>query len=237
VLKGVSVALVEPEYPVNLGHVARLVRNFGVEKLYLVKPRVDMSAAAVYASHASGVLDEAEIVTIDELRARNELLVATTSVVASRRSNVIRLPIRPERLPEILSKAKSASLVFGRDSTGLRNEEIRLCDVTVTIPTHTSYRALNLGHAVAIVLYAASAGGSRARSFQSRAARETFARTLYELAVASNVQPHRTKNVLEVAKRIASASGLADRQLQFMTGVLRKAVLELDANQARDSKT
>ena len=58
--KGVSVTLVAPRYPVNLGHVARLVRNFGVERLYLVNPRVDISVAAVYASHASDVLDDAE---------------------------------------------------------------------------------------------------------------------------------------------------------------------------------
>ena len=55
--RGVSVTLVEPRGPVNVGHVARLVRNFGVEKLYLVDPKVDLSVAAVYASHAAEVLD------------------------------------------------------------------------------------------------------------------------------------------------------------------------------------
>jgi len=78
---GVSVTLVEPHGPVNVGHIARLMRNFGVEKLYLVDPKVDLSVAAVYASHASEVLDRAIVTTFDRVRKENELLDARTAVV------------------------------------------------------------------------------------------------------------------------------------------------------------
>ncbi|HME19603.1 MAG TPA: TrmH family RNA methyltransferase [Nitrososphaerales archaeon] len=235
--EGVSVTLVEPHYPVNLGHTARLMMNFGIKKLYLVNPRVDISAAAVYASHASGVLDGAEIVSLRKVRQENELLVATTAVRATKKSNVIRRTVRPEGVRELLAASKTSSLVFGRDTTGLTNEEIQMCDVTTTIDTSRSYRALNLGHAVAIMLYVISRGrGGKGRS-QSRTARLVFADGLYELAVASRLQRHKVTNLREAGKRIAATSSLSDRQLQLLGGVFRKAVLRIDELQGLDSKT
>ena len=235
--KGVSVTLVEPKGPVNVGHVARLVRNFGVEKLYLVKPKVDLSVAAVYASHAPEVIDAALGTSFEKVRRDHELLVATTAVRASKKSNVIRRTVGPDRLHEILSSAKSSSLVFGRDTTGLTNEEIRACDVTLTIDTSPAYRALNIGHAAAIVLYVASRGGRGRGGIQGRVAREIFARSFYELAEASRLPKHKTQNLFETAKRIAASTGITDAQLNLLSGVFRKAVATMNEPQERGSKT
>ena len=233
---GASVTLVEPSYPVNVGHTARLVKNFGVKKLYLVRPKVDISVAAIYASHASDVLDRSIVTTFEKIRKENELLVATTAVRASKKSNVIRRTVDPDRLHALLSSSRTSSLVFGRDTTGLTNEEIMMCDTTTTIDTTPAYRALNLGHAVAIVLYLASrAEGGRVR-VQSRKVREVFAESIYELAIASKMPPHRTKNLFEVGKRVATTSNLTDAQLNLMTGVFRKALSALDSHDL-DSKT
>jgi tRNA/rRNA methyltransferase len=233
---GVSVTLVEPHYPVNVGHTARLVKNFGVKRLYLVKPKVDISVAAVYASHASDVLDKASITTFERVREENEFLVATTAVRASKKSNLIRKMVDPDRLHALLSSSRTSSLVFGRDTTGLTNEEIGMCDVTTTIDTAPFYRALNLGHAVAIVLYLASRGDGRKGRIQSRKAREVFAESLYELAVASRMPPHKVKKLYEASRRIVSSSNLTDSQLNLMTGVFRKALSTLDSYDA-NSKT
>ncbi len=235
--EGVSVTLVEPMYPVNVGHVARLLKNFGVKKLYLVKPKVDISVAAIYASHASDVLDRAIVGTFDQVRRENELLVATTAVRASKKSNVTRRTVGPDRLGQLLSSSRTSSLVFGRDTTGLTNEEIGVCDVTATIDTRSAYRALNVGHAVAIVLYLASRGTARGSRVQSRESREVFANSFYELAVASRVQSHKTKNLFEAGKRMATTSGLTDRQLNLMSGVFRKALETMGSLQDLDSKT
>ena len=235
--KGASVTLVEPRGPVNVGHVARLVLNFGVEKLYMVEPKVDLSVAAVYASHAAGVLDSAIVTNLERVRRENELLVATTAIRASKKSNVIRRTVGPDRLHEILLTAKSSSLVFGRDTTGLTNREIRACDVTLTIDTSPAYRALNIGHAVAIVLYIASRGGQAGKGVQSRVSREIFAGSFYELAEASRLPKHKTRNMFEAAKRIAASSGVTDAQLNLLSGVFRKAVATMKENQERGSNT
>jgi len=235
--RGVSVTLVEPRGPVNVGHVARLVQNFGVEKLYLVEPKVDLSVAAIYASHASEVLDEAIVTSFRKVREENELLVVTTAVRASKKSNIIRRTVGPDRLNRLLSSSRSSSLVFGRDTTGLTNREIEVCDVTVTIDTAPGYRALNIGHAAAIILYLASHRGGRIRAVQGRKAREIFARSFYELAVASNLPTHKAKNIYEVGKRVAASSSMTDTQLNLLSGVFRKAVASMNKPQERGSKT
>jgi tRNA/rRNA methyltransferase len=235
--RGVSVTLVEPKGPVNVGHVARLVQNFGVEKLYLVNPKADLSVASVYASHASGVLDRAIVGTFEQVRREHELLVATTAVRASKKSNVVRRMASLDRLHEMLKASSRSSIVFGRDTTGLTNEEMRQCDATVTIDTGQAYRSLNIGHAAAIALYMASRGKRGTNSGQGRKAREVFASSLFELAVASRIPGHKTRNMLEAAKRIAATSSMSDSQLNLLSGVFRKAVATMESDQARGSKT
>lgn len=231
--------LVEPRGAVNVGHVARLVRNFGVDRLYLVSPMVDMSVAATYASHASAVLDEAVVTSFDRVRSEHELLIATTAVKAKKRSNVIRRTVAPEKVGRILETARTSSLVFGRDTTGLTNEEISMCDVTTTIEASPSYRSLNLGHAVAIILYLVSSarhGGERGRK-QSRVAREVFARSLSDLARESQAPTHKSGTLYEAGKRLAASSSLSDRQLNLLTGVLERGTTTIRRLQDGDSKT
>ena len=235
--KGVSVTLVEPKGPVNVGHVARLVQNFGVEKLYLVEPKVDLSVAAIYASHASDVLDRAIVTDFQTVRKEHQLLVATTAVRASKKSNIIRRTVGPERLHELLSSSGTSSLVFGRDTTGLTNEEIRMCDATTTIDPGQVSRVLNIGHAVAIILYLASRGGRGTRHEQGRKAREVFAQSFSELAVAARLPRHKTRNLFDVGKRVAASSEMSDAQLNLLSGVFRKAVATLKEPQERGSKT
>lgn len=192
--------------------------------------------AAMYASHASDVLDRAVVTTFNRVRRENELLIATTAVRASRRSNVIRRTIGPDKLHSLLLSSTTSSIVFGRDTTGLTNEEIKNCDVAMTIETASAYRALNLGHAVAIALYLASRGGGRKGRIQSLKAREVFAQSLYELAVASKMPSHKVKSIFEEGRRLAGTSTLSDNQLNLMTGVMRRALAALSHAEA-DSKT
>lgn len=234
---GVSVTLVEPHGPVNVGHVARLVRNFGVEKLYLVKPKVDMSVAAVYASHASDVLDDAVVTSFATVRKENDLLVGTSAVRARSVSNVVRRGVSPGRLHDLLLSARNSSLVFGRDTTGLTKEEIGICDVMTTIETSPKYRSLNIANAAAIVLYLASRGSGTARGKQSLTARKIFTKSLAELGERSGSPRHRVRNFEAVGIRLATSSSLTDTQLNFLTGVFRRASARIESLQERDSKT
>ncbi|MBI2664195.1 RNA methyltransferase [Candidatus Woesearchaeota archaeon] len=152
----ISVVLVEPQSPGNIGSVARAMQNFGCKNLVIVNPKCDYLAneALWRAKHALNVLKKAVVVkSFQQLKKFDTLIAATAAVGAS--SNVARIPLTPEQLSEKYRELSSsnAALVFGRDSTGLTNSEILKCDFIISIPASAKYRSLNLSHAVAVVLY------------------------------------------------------------------------------------
>jgi tRNA/rRNA methyltransferase len=232
-----SVTLVGPEYPINVGYTARLVKNFGLSKLYLVAPRFDMKVATVYAAHGADVLERAEVVDLDELRKRHDLLVATTAVPATRRANVNRLSLPPEEIADYVSTSKSTSLVFGRDTTGLRNEELAKCDVVTTMTTGTRYKTLNVSHSVAILLYLLSKPRARKEHVPDPKLRGVFAKYAYELAIASGVQGYRADKLRRLAERISLRSHVNEEELTLLVFLLRRATVALSDDDQTRSKT
>jgi tRNA/rRNA methyltransferase len=234
-----SVNVVGAEYPVNLGYTARLMKNFGVERLYLVGPRCDMRAASVYASHGSDVLERAEVVTLAKVRRTHDVLLATTAVRARRGANVSRTVVRPEEAVARVMVAGRASIVFGRDTTGLTNEELALCDLVTTVDTRTGYKTLNVSHSVAILLYLASSArvaAGRPRLPPSRASRErreAFSRYAYRLAMASGMQKHRADRMVQVARRVALKSDVSSKELGLLISLMRRAELAVERGAAR----
>lgn len=237
-----SVTVIGPEYPVNLGYTARLMKNFGVRRLYLVDPKVDMRVASVYASHGSDVLEDAETVTLATVRKRHDLLLATTAIRGRRGANVARTAVKPEEGVRRALSAQSASIVFGRDTTGLTNEEILVCDLVTTLETGTEYKTLNMSHAVAILLYLASRvgrqrGGADPSRGASKERREAFSKYARGLAFATGMQSHRVDRVAKVAERVALKSEVNSKELGLLVSLMRKAELVLSNDRrARPSR-
>jgi len=149
------VVLVEPAGPLNVGSVARLCANFGVDDLRLVAPRCDPNApeAQRMAVHGRSVLAAARLYPT--------LLEAVTDchrvVTTAGRIDHGNIPLAP---PEaVLAWAISGSsmqplaLVFGREDHGLTNEELRLSQRVISLLSDDTYPSLNLSHAVAVVLH------------------------------------------------------------------------------------
>jgi tRNA/rRNA methyltransferase len=149
------IVLVEPEYEINIGHVARVMANFGFSELYIVNPKVEIGFnARMFAKHASPLLQGAKIVFCleDALKGCN-FVVGTTGIVGRGR-NIIRNPITPAKFAGEAKKLNGRfALLFGREGTGLNQGEIKRCDFLVTIPADKNYPVLNLSHALAIILY------------------------------------------------------------------------------------
>jgi tRNA/rRNA methyltransferase len=219
----VTITLVGPEYPINVGYTARLAKNFGIRKLYLVQPKFDRRIAAVYAAHASEIVDGAEEVDMTDLRRIHDMLVATTAIPATKRTNVNRLAVSPEEVADYLRSSQSASIVLGRDTTGLNNEEIAKCDVVTTIRTGTNYRTLNVSHSAAILLYILSVSRPSKIRIPRLREREAFASYAYDLAVASGLQKHRAERLKKLATRMAVRSQLDGKELGLLVSLMRKA--------------
>ena len=148
-----TVALIEPLYEVNVGHISRIMANFGYSRLLLVNPKVDLKKARKFASHGVYVLDNAEKCTFEDLK-KFDYKIGTTAIFDVSTTNVLRSTVSPRFMAEAIRKISgSVCLIFGRDTTGLKNEELETLDMIVSIYADSSYPTLNIGHSAAIILY------------------------------------------------------------------------------------
>lgn len=154
----IDVAVVEPRYQINLGYIARAIKNFGVEKLYLINPRCDYKGrqAIKYSKHAHMLLEHARIrESIDDV-VRGAFVIGTTGVWSKAdRSfhNIYMLQDADRLLKRASAFHRRVVLLLGRDGTGLKKEELRECDATIFIGADKGYPVLNISHALAIMLY------------------------------------------------------------------------------------
>ena len=149
----IQVVLVEPESSLNVGMIARAMKNFGFHDLRLVSPMFEsFEKAYVLAMHAKDVLRGAKIFySLQEAVSESDVVIGTTAKVSP--GSIRRRAVYLRDYVQKLRWDATYSLVFGRESTGLTNEELDMCDVIMTIPASEEYPTLNLSNAVAIVLY------------------------------------------------------------------------------------
>ncbi len=151
----IYVVFVEPESPGNIGFLARTMKNFGLTNLVLINPCELKNESYFQAMHARDVVSNS--VTYDSLEnflkdAKIDSAVGTTGT-AGGSYNVARIAVSPEQLADSINYQGNVALIFGREGNGLSNQEISLCDVIVSIPTHDYYPILNITHAAAIIFY------------------------------------------------------------------------------------
>ncbi len=168
----IVVVLDQPQDLVNIAHVVRALKNFGVRDLRLVAPReYDAHRVSGIAHQTDDIL--ARVQTFGSLA---EALADCVHVVGftARGRTAKRNVQRPrEAAVEITALAEGAplspvALLFGREDKGLTNDALDHCHRIVTIPSAPSYASLNLGHAVVVMLYElALAQGADARAFKA----------------------------------------------------------------------
>ncbi|KZN69086.1 tRNA (cytosine(32)/uridine(32)-2'-O)-methyltransferase TrmJ [Pseudoalteromonas luteoviolacea] len=153
-LQDIRIVLVNTSHSGNIGSVARAMKTMGFSQLYLVDPACEVdSHASALAAGATDVLGSA--VTVDKL----EEAIADCSLVigTSARSRTLSWPMVDPRECAQKLVAESASgpvaLVFGRENSGLTNEELQLCNYHVCIPANPEYSSLNLAMAVQTLTY------------------------------------------------------------------------------------
>jgi tRNA/rRNA methyltransferase/tRNA (cytidine32/uridine32-2'-O)-methyltransferase len=150
----VVVVLHEPQDLVNIAHVVRGMKNFGVRDLRLVNPR-EYEAYRVegIAHQTQDVL--ARVRTFATLAAALAECVHVVGFTARGRTAKRNAQRPREAAAEVtaLAAVGPVALLFGREDKGLSNEALDLCHRIVTIPSEPSYSSLNLGHAVIVMLY------------------------------------------------------------------------------------
>lgn len=148
------IVLVEPQHPGNIGAAARAMRTMGLAELALVAPeKFPHPDAQAMAAGADDVLENARLFpTLAEAIADCRWVMGCTA----RRRHVVMDEFEPSAAAQRLWQASSegaVALVFGRERTGLFNEELALCHAAVHIPTHPDFSSLNLAAAVQVMAW------------------------------------------------------------------------------------
>lgn len=227
----VRVILLEPEKSGNIGAVARAMRNFELDDLWIVRPKAEIDGEArAFAMRGLLILESARIVaSLDEALKGVHVVAGTTSIAARRSSNVSRVAITPRQLAERVSKSTgTAGIVFGRESSGLNNQEVEMCDFIVTIPASREYNVLNIAQAASIVFYELF---HRKAARPSEAASQTSRRRLQSqfdhLTEASDLQSHKRRLAKRAFRNVISRSFISTREASLLVGVFRKASAKL----------
>lgn len=138
----------------NIGAAARALKTMGFSRLYLVEPKDYPSGkATARASGAADVLHHAVVTqTLDEALQGCQLVVGTSARMRS-----IPWPVMtPREFANMLGGERDdteVAIVFGREDSGLTNDELRRCHYHVSIPGNPEYSVLNVAAAVQVIAY------------------------------------------------------------------------------------
>ncbi len=218
------IVLVEPIYEFNIGMVARAMKNFGFNELYIVKPKSLGEEARKYASHAVDILEQAKIVeTLNEALNDVDLSIATTGVIGGD-YNVLRIAVPIQELNKLTKYNGKVAIVFGREDHGLSNEEIAMCDILATIPTSKEYPVMNLSHAVTVVLYEITRSQIHIKKYRlaKKNERKLIEKFFIETLRYTKLQKHKMRTSELVFSRVLSRSFLTGREAYTLIGCFRK---------------
>lgn len=172
---GPAIVLVEPQLAENVGAVARAMANFALSDLRIVRGRAGASdeKARVSSAGAVHVLDAARTFErVEDAIADATLVFATTARERGQAKPVDAPEEAAARALAEVSAGGKVAILFGRERTGLENDEIALSGRVVTFPVNPAYASLNLGQAALLMGYEwfkAAAGGRPAFEMASRA--------------------------------------------------------------------
>ena len=148
-----AIVLVAPRVPGNLGSTARAAKNFGVADVRLVEPACEPDEEALrLASGADDLLGSMQrFPTLVDALADFDAVIATSSLRGRTERRWLTLGELPDYLAA-LGPAARVAYVFGRERSGLTEEERSRASATLTLPTSPSFPTMNLSHALVAVL-------------------------------------------------------------------------------------
>ena len=226
------IVLANPGHDGNIGAVARSMLNFGITDLRVIGRDGEWSdEARNRAKNAQTVLDSAKLVsTFADATSDCSVIVGTSGKREDGDKTALRHFLLPGELPKRLSGIDGrVAMVFGPENKGLLNEELRLCDLLVTIPTWEGYPILNLSHAVSIICFSWYVNsdtipptGSRNRLLDSDL-RNTLRSEVSRLVKSMPANEHKRKGIEETLVRVIMRGLPKDDEIHRLLGVITDA--------------
>ena len=228
-LENIRIVMVRPRGSGNIGSIARAMKNTGLRELVIVgKARTRSFWARAMAVHGRDILSNAlSYQTIREAVADCTLVVGTTC-----RGGLYRDHSRSPRpvAGEMVAAAATGkvALIFGPEDHGLTNQELKHCQLLITIPTHPEYQSLNVAQAAVICLYEiyCASLGDTVKQFPPQARAEDIER-LYDrmrtsLLNIGFLDSQNPEHMLFAFRRILGRTQLEERDVRILTGLFRQ---------------
>lgn len=232
-LDNIRIVLVNTSHPGNIGGVARAMKNMGLSRLYLVEPRQYPHEQAEWrAASAADVLEGAVVTeSLEEAIADCQFVVGTSA-----RGRRIPWPLLdPRQCAErmsVASDSEQVAVLFGREDRGLTNDELKVCNLHLNIPTSADYSSLNLAMAVQVVCYELrmlldapslpqSEDAEWDTPFSTRENMERFYTHLEETLVDIEfLDPAAPRQLMSRLRRLYSRVRLDEMELNILRGIL-----------------
>ena len=239
----ISFVLVETESDGNIGSIARVMKNFGYSRLILFNPQKDplSTYAHGFAQKGFDVIQNARIVystnedSLEELKTLLQQfdIVIGTSAKGYSYKNIKRIPIFLNDLDlTFLSEKTKVAIVFGRESTGLTNDEVGLMDFLIKIPVEETYPTLNISQALGIVAYHLYIHTNTIEHIQVRPAtkeqKDNLLETIQSVVEKCPIPDSRNERVFQAFKNIIGRSFASQKELNLLhqffnkTGIILK---------------
>ena len=151
-----KVILVEPKGPLNVGSVARLCSNFEVDELRIVSPKCNIYSleAKKMALKGQKFIDNCRIFdNLENAIFDCDLVLASCGRIDVSKDSLLESSEDIFNWTISFKKINNLAIIFGRENSGLTNDELLLANKTFSIPTSNNNPSLNLSHAVSIALY------------------------------------------------------------------------------------
>ena len=150
----IRIVLVHTSHPGNIGAAARAMKTMNLQHLVLVSPKCYPHPDAIArAAGADDILHHCEVVdTLSEAIADAQLVIGTSA----RMRHLSWPQLTPRECGQTAvrhAQDQDVAIVFGREKSGLSNDELQLCHYHVQIPCNPDYASLNLGAAVQVLAY------------------------------------------------------------------------------------
>ncbi|MEM2930562.1 MAG: TrmH family RNA methyltransferase [Thermoproteota archaeon] len=230
------IVLVGPKYPVNVGIIARTMRNFSFRKLVLVCPGKEvLESSKLYAAHGAAIIEN-QLVYEDLLQALQELKPSVSIGTSGRKASksILRQYVSPKEMVELCRPLGGrVLLVFGREDMGLKNEELSLLDYIVHIPASSEYSVMNLAVSASILMYEVFTGSAgRGKPLRKPAGREITNRIYIEtqnIFSALNLPEVKKNVVLRSLRNVVGRSAPSAKEAGSILWLLRKIRLRIEA--------
>lgn len=232
-LHNIKIVMVGTTHPGNIGAAARAMKNMMLPHLVLVDPQCPIGEIAyARASGAHDVLDNR--VTVDSLElalADCTLVVATTARSRSLAWPMVTPRELAEEAAEITTTGGQLAIVFGREHSGLTNEEIQLCNKMLTIPTNPDFSSLNVASAIQVVAYEMLVTGQLVTANQVDVSKddlpasheevEGFMKHLQSVIETSGfLNPQQPGLIMQRLRRLYQRAQLSKNEVNILRGIL-----------------